>query len=285
MISTITDIAKRYHDIQLAADAYDLLQTNEELAIQLENKSAALDETVKLTMYSSLLAAHTWKKHGKNSFSIGESLALALLATETPKDTEVCYPFEAFAFDFPEKVLPTVKQVLVARLTKKGETQARTCICTRLIDGAILWDAHTTINDIDNTETLTTDDKHTMRLVRRLVYNFLLWLASVKPKIYPTKTEKPHTKYELKQEKSLPTEWILGRNVKISPELSAAVRETIINGNSKHAAIKISIRFIVRGHFRNQAHGPNHALHKLIWIEPFMKGPDGAEAWAHIYKA
>lgn len=34
----------------------------------------------------------------------------------------------------------------------------------------------------------------------------------------------------------------------------------------------------VRGHFRNQAHGPGHALRKLIWVKPHVRGPDFAES-------
>jgi hypothetical protein len=33
----------------------------------------------------------------------------------------------------------------------------------------------------------------------------------------------------------------------------------------------------VRGHWRNQAHGPRHALRRLTWIEPHTRGPDLAE--------
>lgn len=34
------------------------------------------------------------------------------------------------------------------------------------------------------------------------------------------------------------------------------------------------VRFMVRGHWRRQAHGPERQERKLIWIRPFLKGPD-----------
>lgn len=37
------------------------------------------------------------------------------------------------------------------------------------------------------------------------------------------------------------------------------------------------VRFIVRGHWRNQAHGPNRAERRLIWIKPYYKGPEMAD--------
>lgn len=35
-------------------------------------------------------------------------------------------------------------------------------------------------------------------------------------------------------------------------------------------------RFLVSGHWRNQAVGPGRKLRKPLWINPFLKGPDGA---------
>lgn len=34
-------------------------------------------------------------------------------------------------------------------------------------------------------------------------------------------------------------------------------------------------RWIVRGHYRNQAYGPNHSLRRLQWIPPYVAGPVG----------
>ena len=34
------------------------------------------------------------------------------------------------------------------------------------------------------------------------------------------------------------------------------------------------VRFMVRGHWRRQAHGTASQERKLIWIAPFYKGPD-----------
>lgn len=35
-------------------------------------------------------------------------------------------------------------------------------------------------------------------------------------------------------------------------------------------------RWLVRGHWRNQPYGPNKSLTKIIWISPYIKGPDDA---------
>lgn len=45
-----------------------------------------------------------------------------------------------------------------------------------------------------------------------------------------------------------------------------------------------SYRFWTRGHFRNQAYGPGRTLRKMIFVEPFMKGPDQAQVLHKQYK-
>ena len=37
------------------------------------------------------------------------------------------------------------------------------------------------------------------------------------------------------------------------------------------------VRFMVRGHWRQQPFGPGGQQRKLIWIKPFYKGPDIAQ--------
>lgn len=38
----------------------------------------------------------------------------------------------------------------------------------------------------------------------------------------------------------------------------------------------IAVQFLVRGHFRNQACGPGHTERRVLWIEPYWKGPADA---------
>jgi hypothetical protein len=39
----------------------------------------------------------------------------------------------------------------------------------------------------------------------------------------------------------------------------------------------------VRGHWRRQVHGPRWSLRQVIWIEPFVRRPTGADAEGHEY--
>ena len=37
-----------------------------------------------------------------------------------------------------------------------------------------------------------------------------------------------------------------------------------------------TVQWMVRGHYRMQAHGPQHALRRKQWIKPFWKGNEAA---------
>lgn len=49
------------------------------------------------------------------------------------------------------------------------------------------------------------------------------------------------------------------------------------NANSIKTVFKLTIRFIVRGHWRNQPFGQGREQRKLIFIKPYYKGPDLAD--------
>lgn len=46
----------------------------------------------------------------------------------------------------------------------------------------------------------------------------------------------------------------------------------------------IDVRFVVRGHWRNQAFGEKHSQHRMTWIKPYYKGPELAEVISKPYK-
>jgi hypothetical protein len=62
----------------------------------------------------------------------------------------------------------------------------------------------------------------------------------------------------------------VGRPIKLGARLKAAIREGLSGGTSW----KLDSRFVVRGHWRNQAYGPQHSLRRKQWIEPYWKGPE-----------
>lgn len=54
------------------------------------------------------------------------------------------------------------------------------------------------------------------------------------------------------------------------------VRLRTSHGHSAGTGRHLSKRFVVRGHWRNQAYGPLRQLRRPMWINPHIKGPDDA---------
>jgi len=65
--------------------------------------------------------------------------------------------------------------------------------------------------------------------------------------------------------------YLVGHKIILSRE------EKMMYDNIKKGLWKVSFRFIVQGHWRNQAYGPSRKSRKLIFIEPHWRGPTYAE--------
>lgn len=57
---------------------------------------------------------------------------------------------------------------------------------------------------------------------------------------------------------------------------------SVLSGKT-HAAP--TVQFLVRGHWRSQAHGPHHSLRKPLWIHPFWKGPEDSRVLLRQHRA
>jgi len=69
----------------------------------------------------------------------------------------------------------------------------------------------------------------------------------------------------------------VGHNIVLSRE------EKAMYNNLATGKWKITAKFIVQGHFRNQPYGPGRAERKIIFIEPFYKGADYADELRGIH--
>jgi hypothetical protein len=116
----------------------------------------------------------------------------------------------------------------------------------------------------------------------RIIANSILYLASADPDISAGLREPPRTggstlssKEKRKLERSVtPLDYTLvGRAT------------TGYSGPPASVGKELTKRFKVRGHWRNQAHGPGRTERRFRHIEPFWKGPDAAEVINKTYVA
>ncbi|KAA0678186.1 hypothetical protein [Azospirillum brasilense] len=64
--------------------------------------------------------------------------------------------------------------------------------------------------------------------------------------------------------------------VRLSPPADRFGRPNVVPGMAGHAGWRLDKRVEVDGHFRWQPHGTGRMDRKLIWNEPYMRGPRGA---------
>ncbi len=58
--------------------------------------------------------------------------------------------------------------------------------------------------------------------------------------------------------------------------LGESVAKISERGGNRHTS-ETGKRIIVRGHFKNQPHGPERKLRKHIWVQPYYRGPEMAD--------
>jgi hypothetical protein len=134
------------------------------------------------------------------------------------------------------------------------------------------WDAFDDLPD-----GVTEDaDKAAQRALRQIVFGAIAYTnaveGSMEERFGATPPKKSPNKLRAKQ-------WTIGRTIQIHPKLVAAVRQ-----GSREVAFRLKHRHIVRGHYRNQPHGPARTLRTKKWIAPFWKGPQEGAALVHTYR-
>lgn len=73
----------------------------------------------------------------------------------------------------------------------------------------------------------------------------------------------------------------VGRPIKLGP----TTRKMLYGRSTTASQRELMSRFMVRGHWRNQVHGPGRSLRKRMWIEPYWKGPENVtEALLRAYE-
>jgi len=125
------------------------------------------------------------------------------------------------------------------------------------------------------------DEKAIQRQLRRLWVNLCFYIEEngrgkrvgrLTPKKRKGNRSKP------KRVKPKVTTWILGQEIKLGPGMVEAARKC-----HTAAGWKVSVRSVVRGHQKMQAHGPRHSLRKRIWVKPYPRGPQDGPRVSHLY--
>lgn len=133
----------------------------------------------------------------------------------------------------------------------------------------------------------------TVGMLRRLVINFALYLSSPNPDIEPTRPQQPAWGSPTSASEAGPQRSTVrvrrssrkGGKKKEKPTAQRYelwdVGRTVERLRRRTSATDI----LVRGHFRNQAHGAGRTLRRIIWIEPHVRlRTDTDEPMGHEYR-
>jgi hypothetical protein len=129
-----------------------------------------------------------------------------------------------------------------------------------------------------------TDDARTINLhtvLKNLVHGAFLALAN--PEEFKKKTTSAAS--SSKKNRHGPPDLSQARYM-LSAPISIDFRDMLhehLTGKHKGGGAP-KVQFLVRGHWRQQAHGPGRSLRTPKWIKPFWKGPEEARVLLRAHK-
>jgi len=229
-------------------------------------------------------AVPTWVSLGKPVFDLDDELTAALLLTddrvEVSDETDVGDGIRVRMSEWPENIpfdvfslrLPWNIEVAPGAVARRLFAYRRVIQGERVVG---IQSAH--IGDCLPACWCETDRKSIVLApgVCAFVAGFLFW--------YDSLPEKPRPERKLAYNRRTRA----GRETVFRCQSSLKLDRRLVEA-AKHygdPAYKLHARWIVRGHWRNQACGPARAERRMTWVRPHWKGDDALAPVRHIYKA
>lgn len=219
----------------------------------------------------------SWVHYGCNVFRLGHHMTAKLILTDPPESpmSDARAPFGAYRIEIPPGFVTDKKH---------GDWEYIDVIA--LAWPSVVFTLGQRHSFAVATGILNADDGHTVKHMVNMsndkavliVLNLISAMSS--HAIEPVKRYRKTSSNARREKVDAPTVMTF-HETKLPSELLAAARDEESPYKS-HAAWKLKNKFIVRGHWRNQACGKGRTDHRLTWIEPHWKGPDGADGWARI---
>lgn len=258
-----------------------------------------VQETV--PFYAALFA---WARDGFPHFSLTPDFFSAVAVTDfgDPTDEPLYMPFNAFTLAFPKSDLfdqanrvfvypvPGIDYTIDGKYEVRWQHYRATLITADPIftQWPLGWTRKQLLAednllnrpvDEDGVRSIRPEEAPLLSRLRIMLANVMTYIEASGP--LPTERfwgseRKPVEK--LHPERPL---FDVGRVVK----LDGAMRQAMKAMHTNRSSWKLAHRYIVRGHWRNQAYGPGRQLHRRQWIAPFWKGPENVvEALSRTYE-
>lgn len=252
----------------------------------------AMDNARSPTDRSTVGLCHLWAKWGAQSVIMPHTFAAALMASESRGAIEgQQLPWPAFEIQVPRGLLHSshgeVVTVLICEIPSTITVVGKYLdhrLCVGYLDTQS-WGVNTyrdvghmlneqEVNayyddpDRDLSPGLAEDfdadvEFRLWKMLARLIAGVVLTINTAridKPTAFPTRP--PHVKRDE----------LRANTVQIGAPLKIDCRQVISDYMSGNRRSSPALTFLVRGHWRNQAYGPQRALRRPLWIHPHYKG-------------
>lgn len=262
----------------------------------------ALEETV--PFYGALFQ---WARLGCPHFSLTPDFFSAVALTDfgDPTDEPLYMPFDAFTMSFPKTdFFGDASRLMVYKLPTiltNDSSEVKTLRwklyrATLLKDSPIFsqWDIGMTRKQLaeeaaemdanvpgHGIRPLDEDEKHLPLRMRTMLANVMSYIESHGPLPTTPRARKGAVPAPVELTHHERPMYDVGRTVK----LDGGLRKALLESTGDRERWHVSQRFVVRGHWRNQAYGEGRQLRRRQWIEPHWKGPENAvEAITRTYE-
>lgn len=241
------------------------------------------------------LGSARWCDNGFPQVTMGHKYCSYLMAsTMSPEACDyVKPPWNAFVIEVPNDVLflsdsdtkeeHMIRRILVLRLSTHSKGQAHCWGYVAFTDSSLtLWRYGVTAAELavpseegmvmgEGSQEFTAVDERLAIVIGRFIISTCLAMSD------PTnikKTGAGHKEYE-KGAHRTSDEPVL-RTFQIGKPVKLDFREAISRYIKYGAKRMPSVQVLVCGHYKMQPYGPRHSLRKLLWIQPFWRGPEDA---------
>jgi len=264
-----------------------------------------------------------WADYGCQVFCCTESLAALLALTDATIGYDaIGWPYPAFMIEVPAGYLPTgaefadkpVRILVHEHLRCQGHgpdpaypehrwlhlevfvgdnTIARWSINKPVaeLEEGILTQKLRSWQETDDGLNLTEVEneapiRRVMDAALNFACNFALWLGDTGGMSARAASVPKRKRQHARSKEHWPTTWVIGRSVKLDRELREAAKEAALESSRRtRKGWRLKRQRIVSGHWKHQPYGPRNSLRKLIRVDPYLRGPEGDEAWTHPYNA
>jgi len=243
-----------------------------------------------------LLASALWYDLGLPQVIVGHKYAAALMCTSvSPEACEfIRPPWRSFLVELPDGLLHTTDPEtgvevpfvrMIVWVTQRGKwnwsifTGGTLAVWVHGIDTDKLSDESNEFAEINEWKDtvfcygMTKEDERLRVVVGRFLQGLCLAMSNplnVRPMNPAAKSE--FAAHRKNKEPAF-------RTFRIGTEVKVDCREAVkdfLSGRKRRVGSPLTVQSLIRGHWRMQPHGPKGQMRKLIHLEPFWRGPDGA---------